>query len=61
MEPIRGVNNSLAIALIAAQYMEDASKLDTAKAKLALDAMKDGGEMIVKLLEGLGENIDLYA
>jgi len=60
MDPVQGTNNSLAIALIAAKYLQDAHQLSAAKAELVLDAVKDSGALMVQLLEGLGENIDLY-
>ena len=60
MDPIQGTNNSLAVAKIAAQYMEDANNLSTAQADLLLDALKDEGAQLVALIEGLGENIDVY-
>jgi len=60
MDPIQGTNISLALIQIAAQYMEDANHLSAARANLVLDAVKDAGSLVVELLEGLGENIDLY-
>jgi len=60
MDPFQGTNNSLALALIAAQYLEDANNLSAAKADLLLDALKEAGSQVVALIEGLGENIDLY-
>ncbi|HHO76513.1 MAG TPA: hypothetical protein ENN05_08820 [Deltaproteobacteria bacterium] len=60
MDPIQGTNNSLALVEIACRYMEDANNLSTAKAKLVLDAVRNAGSQVVALLEGLGENIDLY-
>lgn len=60
MDPIQGTNNSLALALIATQYLEDAQNLSAAKADLILDAVKDAGSQVVELLEGLGGNIDRY-
>lgn len=60
MEPIKGTNVSLAIAEIAVKYLEDADKLDTARASMVLDTVRQSGARIVELLEGLGENIDLY-
>ncbi|MBN2297524.1 MAG: hypothetical protein JXM72_02965 [Deltaproteobacteria bacterium] len=60
MDPIQGTNNSLALIQIAAQYMEDANNLSAAKANLLLDAVKETGSLVVELLEGLGENIDLH-
>lgn len=60
MEPIKGTNVSLAIAEIAVKYLDDANKLDTARASLVLDAVRQTGAQIVELLEGLGENIDTY-
>ena len=61
MDPIQGTNNSLAIALIAAKYLGNAQQLSVAKAGMMLDAVKETGELVVQLIEGLGENIDLYA
>jgi hypothetical protein len=61
MEPIQGTNASLAVAEIAAKYLEDADNLDAAKTHLFLDAMRQAGAQIVQLIEGLGENVDLYA
>ncbi|MEA2100962.1 MAG: hypothetical protein U9P80_00095 [Thermodesulfobacteriota bacterium] len=60
MEPIQGTNNALALIKIATEYMDTASKLDMAQAGLVLDAARDTGAQLVELLEGLGENIDLY-
>ena len=60
MDPIQGTNNSLALAQIAVQYLQDANNLSMAKADLLLDAVKDSGSQIVALIEGLGENIDRY-
>lgn len=61
MDPIQGTNNSLAMALIAVKYLEDAQQLSAARAGMMLDAAKEAGELVVQLIEGLGENIDLYA
>lgn len=61
MEPIQGTNVSLAIAQITAKSLENANELNSARAGMLLDAMRMSGEQIVGLLEGLGENIDLYA
>ncbi len=61
MDPIQGTNNSLAMALIAARYLGDAQQLSTAKAGMTLDMVKETGELVVQLIEGIGENIDLYA
>jgi len=60
MDPIQGTNNSLALIKIAAQYLEEANNLSTAQADLVLDALKDEGSQLVVLIEGLGENIDVY-
>lgn len=61
MDPVHGTNNSLQIALVAAQYLQSAQELGAARAGLALDTVKEAGSLVVSLLEGLGENIDLYA
>ena len=61
MDPIRGTNNSLAMALIAVKYLEDAEQLSAARAGMVLDTVKEAEELVVQLIEGLGENIDLYA
>ena len=60
MDSIQGTNNSLTVALIAARYLEDANNLGAAMAQLMLDTMKETGALVVQLIEGLGENIDLY-
>lgn len=60
MGPIQGTDNSLAIALIAAKYLESANQLSSAKTELMVDTMKETGALMVQLIEGLGENIDLY-
>lgn len=60
MDPIQGTNNSLALVEVASRYLEDANNLSMAKADLILDALKDAGSQVVALIEGLGENIDLY-
>jgi len=60
MNPIQGTNVSLAIAQIAARYAQDASNLDAARTGMLMDTMRETGAQIVELLEGLGENIDLY-
>lgn len=60
MEPIQGTNVSLAIAKIAAKYLEHANNLDAARTRLLLDTMRQAGTQVVQLIEGLGENIDLY-
>jgi hypothetical protein len=61
MDPIYGTNASLAMAQIAIKAAGDADNLEMAQAHLVLDAMKDSGAQIVKLLENLGQNVDLYA
>jgi hypothetical protein len=61
MDPVRGTNASLAIAEIAAKYLEDANKLNAAKSHLFLDTLRQTGAQIVQLIEGLGENVDLNA
>lgn len=49
------------MALIAVKYLEDAEQLSAARAGMVLDTVKEAGELVVQLIEGLGENIDLYA
>lgn len=61
MDPIKGTDVSLAIAKIAIQAMADRGKIGMATTKLALDSMRDTGQQIVAMLEGLGQNIDTYA
>lgn len=61
MDPIRGTNASLEMALIASKAYEIKDKLSLAGAKLAIDNQKLEGQEIVKLLESLGTNIDTYA
>lgn len=61
MDPIRGTNVSLAIAEIAAKCLENDSNLEAAKTRLFFDTMRQAGTQVVKLIKGLGENIDLYA
>jgi hypothetical protein len=60
MNSIQGTDVSLALSLIAAKSMENSRNVDMAAARLALETMRDSGAQLVKLLEGLGENIDLY-
>ena len=60
MDPIQGTNCSLELAMIAAQDMNDANNLDTARAETVLDTIRDMGSQLVELIEGLGSNIDLY-
>ncbi len=61
MNTIQGTDVSLALSLIATKSVENAQNADMAATRLALDAMRDSGTQLVKLLEGLGGNIDLYA
>jgi len=61
MEPIRGTNASLDIALIAAQAAENQDRLTMARVKLALDAQKIQGNGLVRMMEDLGRLIDTYA
>jgi hypothetical protein len=61
MDPIKGTDVSLAIAKIALQAKENAEKIGTATMKLALDNMRDTGQQLVDMMEGLGQNIDTYA
>lgn len=61
MEPIRGTNVSLDIALIAARAAENQDRLNVARAKLVLDAQKTQGNGLVRMLEDLGRLIDTYA
>jgi hypothetical protein len=61
MDPIQGTDVSLAVAQIAIKSQGNASDIGMAKAKLVLDATRDAGAGLVKLLENLGQNIDLYA
>ncbi len=60
MNSIQGTDVSLALSLIAAKSIENSRNVDMAAARLALETMRDSGAQLVKLLEGLGENIDLY-
>lgn len=61
MEPIRGTNASLDIALIAAKAAENQDRLSMARVKLALDAQKIQGNGLVRMMEDLGRLIDTYA
>ena len=61
MEPIRGTNASLDIALIAAKAAENQDRLNMARVKLALDAQKIQGNGLVRMMEDLGKLIDTYA
>lgn len=61
MDPIRGTNVSLALAYIAMQGEQNRGQIDMAATKLALDTMRDSGQQLVQMLEGLGQNIDTYA
>jgi len=61
VDTIQGTNNSLTMALIAVKYLGDAQQLSAARAGMMLDTIKETGERVVQLIEGLGENIDLYA
>lgn len=61
MEPIRGTNASLDIALIAAKAAENQDSLTMARVKLALDAQKIQGNGLVRMMEDLGRLIDTYA
>jgi hypothetical protein len=49
------------MALIAVKYLGDAQQLSAARTGMMLDTIKETGERVVQLIEGLGENIDLYA
>jgi hypothetical protein len=60
MEPLRGTDISLDIALIEIKAAEEKNKLDFARAKLVLDAQKTAGQELVKMLEKLGTVIDTY-
>jgi hypothetical protein len=61
MDPIKGTDASLAVAQIAIKAQGDAENLEMARMGLVLDTMKNSGAQLVKLLENLGQNIDLYA
>ncbi len=61
MEPLQGTNVAPALVEIAARAIEDRNKLEMAKAETVMDTVREGGELLVYLLEGLGENIDTYA
>jgi hypothetical protein len=61
MEPIRGTNVSLEMALIAAKAREIQDKVSLAGTKLAIDTQRMEGQELVKMLESLGTIIDTYA
>ena len=61
MEPIRGTNVSLEMALIAAKAAEIRDKVSLAGTKLAINNQKMEGQEIVEMLESLGSIIDTYA
>ncbi|HPJ92678.1 MAG TPA: YjfB family protein [Deltaproteobacteria bacterium] len=60
MEPIRGTNISLALALIDIQATENQQKASMAGTKLVLDSQRMEGQELVKMLEGLGTVVDTY-
>ncbi|HOO36959.1 MAG TPA: putative motility protein [Deltaproteobacteria bacterium] len=60
MEPIRGTNISLALALIDIQAAENQQKASMAGTKLVLDSQRMEGQELVKMLEGLGTVVDTY-
>lgn len=60
MEPIRGTNVSLEMALIAAKAAEIRDQVNIAGARLVLDSQRTAGREIVEMLETLGTLIDTY-
>ncbi|HOS97396.1 MAG TPA: YjfB family protein [Deltaproteobacteria bacterium] len=61
MDPIRGTNVSLEMALIAAKAQEIQDKVSLAGTKLAIDTQRMEGQELVKMMESLGTIIDTYA
>ncbi len=60
MDPIRGTNVSLDVALSALKASEIKNELEFAQVRLALDTQKTEGRAIVEMLENLGKSIDTY-
>jgi hypothetical protein len=60
MDPIRGTNVSLDVALIALKADSTRNSVALASAKLALDTQEIVGNEIVKMIENLGNTIDTY-
>ena len=60
MDPIKGTNVSLEMALIASKAAEIRNKVNLAGTRLAIDNQRLEGQELVKLLESLGTIIDTY-
>lgn len=60
MDPIRGTNISLDIAMSALKAYDTRNQVALASTKLALDTQKQLGQDLVNMLENLGANIDTY-
>lgn len=60
MEPLRGTDISLALALIGIKAAETQEKAGMAGTKLVLDSQRMEGRELVKMLEGLGTVVDTY-
>jgi len=61
MESIKGTNAAPYLVQIATKAMQNQTDIDTARAKLALDTLKESGELLVEMMEKLGTTIDTYA
>lgn len=60
MDSIEVTNNSSDLIEIAARYLDSTVDLRAARVKLVQNAVEESGSLIIRLIEGLGENIDLY-
>ncbi|MEA3223650.1 MAG: hypothetical protein U9P49_10880 [Thermodesulfobacteriota bacterium] len=61
MESIKGANVAPYLVQIAAKAMQNQTDIATARAKLALDTLKESGELLVEMMGKIGSTIDTYA